>query len=63
MQGCVLKAAGAISKFIDALLELKNSKNLNTTTLRKHLSTMVHNCINSLALTLSKIRVIILHAV
>ena len=32
MQGCILKAVGAISKVLNALLELKNSKNLNTTT-------------------------------
>ena len=49
MQGCVLKAVGAISKVTNALLELKNSKNLNTTTLSKNLSTMVHDSIDSLA--------------
>ena len=49
MQGCVLKAVGAISKVTKALLELKNSKNLNTTTLNKSLSTMVHDCTDSLA--------------
>ena len=30
---CVVKAVGAISKVTNALLELKNSNNLNTTTL------------------------------
>ena len=50
MQGCVLKAVGAISKVTNILLELKNSKNLNTTTLSKNLSTMVHGCTDSLAL-------------
>ena len=32
MEGCILKAVGAISKVFNALLELKNIKNLNTTT-------------------------------
>ena len=50
MQGCILKTAGAISKVTNALLELKNSKNVNTTTLSKNLSTMVHDCTDSLAL-------------
>ena len=50
MQGCVLKAIGSISKVTNALLELKNSKNLNTTTLNKNLSTMVHDCTDSLVL-------------
>ena len=49
MQDCVLKAVGAISKVTNALLELKNSKNLNTTTLNKNLSTMVYDCTDSLA--------------
>ena len=49
MQGCVLKAVGSICKLTNALLELKNSKNLNTTTLNKNLSTMVHDCTDSLA--------------
>ena len=50
MQACILKAVGAISKVTNTLLELKNSKNLNTTTLNKNLSTMVHDCTDSLAL-------------
>ena len=50
MQGCILKAAGAISKVTNTLVELKNNKNLNTTTLSKKLSTMVHDCTDSLAL-------------
>ena len=50
MQGCVLKAVGAISKVTNTILELKNGKNLNTTTLYKKLSTMIHDCSNSLAL-------------
>ena len=50
LQGCILGAVGAISKVTNALLELKNSKNLNTTTLSKNLSTMVHDCTDSLAL-------------
>ena len=50
MQSCILKAVGAISKVTNALLELKNSKNLNTTTRKKNLSTMVHDCTDSLAL-------------
>ena len=35
VQGCVLKAVGAIFKVTNALLELNNSKNSNTTTLKK----------------------------
>ena len=50
MQGCVLKAVGAISKVTNILLELKNSKNLNIIALSKNLSTMVHDCTDSLAL-------------
>ena len=50
MQGCVLKAVGAISKVTNTLPELNNNKKLNTTTLNKSLSTMVHNCTDSLAL-------------
>ena len=50
MQSCVLKAVEAISKVTNALLDLKNSKNLNITTLNKKLSTMVHDCTDSLAL-------------
>ena len=50
LQGCILKAVGAISKVTNALLESKTGKNLNTTTLSKNLSTMVHDCIDSLAL-------------
>ena len=50
MQGFILKAVVAISKVTNALLELKNSKNLNTTTLNKNLSTLVHDCIDSLTL-------------
>ena len=45
LQGCILEAVGAISKVTNALLELKNSKNLNTPT-----STMVQDCTDSLAL-------------
>ena len=66
MQGCILKAVGAISKVTNALLELKNNKNLNTTTL----STMVHDCTDSIVLlshvttmTLSKVGMMILHTV
>ena len=50
MQGCVLKAIGSITKVSNALLELKNSKNLNTTTRNKNLNAMVHDCTDSLAL-------------
>ena len=50
MQGCFLKAVGAISKVANILLELKNSKNLNTIALSKNLSTMVYDCTDSLAL-------------
>ena len=50
MQGCVLKAEGAISKVTNILLELNNSKSLNTNTLNKNVSRMVHNCTDSLAL-------------
>ena len=50
MQGCFLKAVGAISKVTNILLELKNSKNLNTIALSKNLSTMVYDCTDSLAL-------------
>ena len=35
MQSCILKAVGAISTVTNALLDLKNSKNLDTTTLNK----------------------------
>ena len=49
IQRCVLKAVEAISKVTNALLDLKSSKNLNTTTLNKNLSTMVHDCTDSLA--------------
>ena len=51
MQGCVLKEVEAISKATNAWLELKNRKKLNTTTLSKNLSTMVHDCTDSLTLT------------
>ena len=52
MQGCVLKEVEAISKATNALLELKNRKKLNTTTSKKskNLSTMVHDCTDSLTL-------------
>ena len=50
MQACVLKAVGAISKVTNTLSELNNNKKLNITTLNKNLSTMVHNCTDSLAL-------------
>ena len=50
MQGCILKAVGAISKVTNKLLKLKTSKNLNTTTLRKNISPIVHYCTDSLAL-------------
>ena len=50
MQGCLLKAVGAISKVTNTLLELKSSKNLNTTILNKNLSTMVHDTTDSVAL-------------
>ena len=47
---CILKAVGAISKVTNTLIELKNAKNLNTTTLSKNLSTMVHDSTDSPAL-------------
>ena len=50
MQSCVLKAVGAISKVTNALLDFKSSKSLNATTLNNNLSTMVHDCTDSLAL-------------
>ena len=50
MQGCLLEAVGAISKVTNTLLEVKNSKNLNTTTLSQNISTIVHDCTDSLAL-------------
>ena len=49
-QVCILKAVGAISKVNNALLELKNSTDLNTTTLSKYTSTMVPDCTDSLVL-------------
>ena len=70
IQSCVLKAVGAISKVTTVLLDLKSSKNLNTATLNKNLSTMVHDCTDSLDLLNQvntdldleyKIGVIILH--
>ena len=39
-----------ISKVTNVFLGLKNSKNLNTTTVSQNLSTMVHDCTGSLAL-------------
>ena len=50
MQSCILKAVGAISKVTNALPDLKNSKSLNAFTLNENLSTMVHDCTDSLAL-------------
>ena len=50
MQSFVLKAVGAISKVTNALLDLKNYKNLNNTALNKNLNTMVHDCTDSLPL-------------
>ena len=50
MQSCVLKAVGAISRVTNALLDFKSSKSLNATTLNNNLSTMVHDCTDSLAL-------------
>ena len=50
IQSCILKAVEAISKVTNALLDLKSSKSLNATTLNKNLSTMVHDCTDSLAL-------------
>ena len=50
IQSCTLKAVEAISKVTNALLDLKSSKSLNATTLNKNLSTMVHDCTDSLAL-------------
>ena len=47
MQVCILKVVGAISKVTNALIELKNSKNLNTTTPIKNINTMVHDCTDS----------------
>ena len=47
MQGCVLKEVEAISKVTNALLELQDSKNLNTTTLSKNLSASVHDFTDS----------------
>ena len=44
------EAVGAISKVTNLLLELKNRENSNTITLSKNLSTMVHDCTDSLAL-------------
>ena len=49
MQGCALKTVGVNYKVTNALLELMNSKNLNTTALSKNLRTMVHDCTDSLA--------------
>ena len=50
MKSCLLKAVGAISKVTNTLLDLKNSKSFNATTLNKNLSTIVHDCTDSLAL-------------
>ena len=50
MQSCLLKAVGAISKVTNTLLDLKNRKSFNATTLNKNLSTMVHDCTDSLTL-------------
>ena len=38
MEGCILKEVGEISKVTNSLLELKNNKNLGTTTLGKNIS-------------------------
>ena len=50
MQGCILKALEAISKITNGLLELKNSKHLYTTILSNNISTIVHDCTDSLTL-------------
>ena len=43
MQACILKALGTTSKVTNSILELENSKNLNTTTLGKNIGTMGHD--------------------
>ena len=50
MQSCILEAVGAISKVTNTLLDIKNRKNFNTTTLSKNISTTVHDYTESLAL-------------
>ena len=50
LQGCILKAAGVMSKVTDTLINLKNSKNLSLNNLRKSIGPMVHYCMDSLAL-------------
>ena len=49
-QGFILEAVGAISKVTTRLLEVKNSKTLNTTTLNQNISIIVHDCTDSLVL-------------
>ena len=47
LQICVsvpLNVLGTTTKGTNTLLELENSKNLNTTTLGKNISTMSHGC-------------------
>ena len=50
IQGCILKALEANSKITNGLLELKNSKHLYTTILSNNISTIVHDCTDSLTL-------------
>ena len=50
MQSCILEAVGAISKVTNTLLEVKNRKNFNITTLSENISTTVHGYTESLAL-------------
>ena len=44
IQGWILNALGTTSKVTNTLLELENSKNLNTATIVKNISTMSHGC-------------------
>ena len=50
MQGCILKAVGAISKVTNTLINLKNSKNPSLNNLRNSIGPMLHDCTDSLAL-------------
>ena len=50
MQGCILKAVGVISKVTNSLIDLKNNKDVSPNNFRSSLSSIVHECTDSLAL-------------
>ena len=50
LQTCVLKAIGVISKASDTLIKLKNTKNIDKTNFKDSLSSVVHDCTDSIAM-------------